>query len=82
MSLHRFTFENPEPGAPLIILNQCAHIQISGNLPVGINNTLLQVEGSANRRITLYNNDLSVYRQPVLFKRGARNDAVKCLDSF
>lgn len=82
MSLHRFTFENPEPGAPLIILNQCANIQISGNLPVGINNTLLQVEGSANRRITLYNNDLSVYRQPVLFKRGARNDAVKCLDSF
>lgn len=82
MNLHQFTFENPEQEAPLIILNQCVNVQISGNLPVGSNNTLLQVEGRNNARITLYNNDLSVYKQPVVFEREARKESVKLLGNF
>lgn len=82
MSLCRFTFGNPEVKAPLIILNQCENVQISGNLPVGNNDTLLRVEGLKNSRITLYHTDLSVYKQPIIFDRGAREEALRLIANF
>lgn len=82
MNLHRFTFSNLEKEAPLMILNQCRNIHISGNFPVRQNNTLLQVEGADNNRILLYNNDLSVYKQPVVFERGAGKESVRLKGNF
>lgn len=82
MSLHRFTFRNPKQEVPLIILNQCRNVQISGNLPVEANNALLQIEGNGNNRITVYNNELSLYNQPILFERGAEKESVKLLGNF
>ena len=82
MSLHRFTFGNPAEEAPLIILNQCRNIQVSGNLPIGHNDILLQVEGTDNSHILLYNNDLSVYKKSVVFERGAGKEAVRLTGNF
>lgn len=82
MSLHCFTFGNPADEAPLIILNQCRNIQISGNLPIGHNDNLLQVEGTDSSHILLYNNDLSVYKKPVVFERGAGKEAVRLTGNF
>lgn len=82
MSLHCFTFGNPADEAPLIILNQCRNIQISGNLPIGHNDNMLQVEGTDSSHILLYNNDLSVYKKPVVFERGAGKEAVRLTGNF
>lgn len=82
MSLHRFTFGNPDEEAPLMVLNQCRNIQVSGNLPVSPNRTLLQVEGAESDRILLYGNDLSAYERPVAFERGAKKKAVRLTGNF